>query len=442
VEARPEDVSSAPLPSRQPPTPTEAADRVRALFEQYGRMVYGVCRAMLRDVLEAEDAAQQVFLSAHRALLGGAQVRDPGRWLAAIARNECRQRIGAGMRRPLAIADEDFDALPALVDDEARRAELAELQDAIAALPDRQRQAVVLRYLYGLRYGEVATALGISRPATEALLFRARRSLHGRLRTGAGAALAVPVALRDELAQAIPGFAAGGASGTAAVAGGLLAKLVGSSAGMKVATAAVAVSAAGTVGAVETQRSAVDHREREAVVGVAPSAPAGAELDRSGHGGSGADARRKERDRGELSEGDDPEPTAHANRSGPDDGRPTAEAPKQEADSSDPGPGGAEDHHGGRTESQAQSGSEHRESGKSSGSGSGEQSGSEPEDSSGSGSGKSGSSEHEESSGSGSGKSDDSGPRESSGSGSGGSDGGSDDSRRGSGDGDGDEPHD
>jgi len=442
VEARPEDVSSAPLPSRQPPTPTEAADRVRALFEQYGRMVYGVCRAMLRDVLEAEDAAQQVFLSAHRALLGGAQVRDPGRWLAAIARNECRQRIGAGMRRPLAIADEDLDALPALVDDEARRAELAELQDAIAALPDRQRQAVVLRYLYGLRYGEVATALGISRPATEALLFRARRSLHGRLRTGAGAALAVPVALRDELAQAIPGFAAGGASGTAAVAGGLLAKLVGSSAGMKVATAAVAVSAAGTVGAVETQRSAVDHREREAVVGVAPSAPAGAELDRSGHGGSGADARRKERDRGELSEGDDPEPTAHANRSGPDDGRPTVEAPEQQADSSGPGPGGAEDDHGGRTEPQTSSSSEPPESRDSSGSGSGEQSGSTPEDSSGSGSGKSGSSEHEESSGSGSGKSDDSGPRESSGSGSGGSDGGSDDSRRGSGDGDGDEPHD
>ena len=77
-------------------------------------MVYGVCRAMLRDVHEAEDATQQVFLSAHKAHLEGAVVRDPAAWLVAIARNECRARITAGMRRPLPVADEDLDLLPAV----------------------------------------------------------------------------------------------------------------------------------------------------------------------------------------------------------------------------------------------------------------------------------------------------------------------------------------
>ena len=39
------------------------------LFAEYGRTVHGLCRALLRDRAEAEDAAQQTFLSAHRALL-------------------------------------------------------------------------------------------------------------------------------------------------------------------------------------------------------------------------------------------------------------------------------------------------------------------------------------------------------------------------------------
>ena len=44
------------------------------LYERHGRMAYGLCRAMLRDAHEAEDATQQAFLSAYRALLGGGLV--------------------------------------------------------------------------------------------------------------------------------------------------------------------------------------------------------------------------------------------------------------------------------------------------------------------------------------------------------------------------------
>ena len=93
------------------------------------------------------------------------------------------------MRRPLPVGDE-ARPLPTVCDEQLQRCNSRD-RGALAELPERQRQAVVLRYLYGLRYGEVATALGLSRPATEALLFRARRAL----RCGSGrswARLVVP----------------------------------------------------------------------------------------------------------------------------------------------------------------------------------------------------------------------------------------------------------
>ena len=169
-------------------------------------MVYGICRAMLRDAHEAEDATQQAFLSAHRALLGGARVRDEGGWLATIARNECRARIATGMRRPLSLGDEDLERIADPADEVQRREHAEALRIALADLPERQREAVVLRDLYGLRYGEVATALGLSRAATETLLFRARRAMRQRLRPVVTTALVVPLAVQEGLAQALPGI--------------------------------------------------------------------------------------------------------------------------------------------------------------------------------------------------------------------------------------------
>jgi RNA polymerase sigma-70 factor (ECF subfamily) len=110
-------------------------------------MVYGLCRAMLRDEHDAEDATQQAFLSAYRALLGGARVRDEGAWIATIARNECRGRITAAMRTPLPVAADDLAVLPA-PDDAERRLQADALRRALAELPERQREAVLLRDVY------------------------------------------------------------------------------------------------------------------------------------------------------------------------------------------------------------------------------------------------------------------------------------------------------
>ncbi len=198
-------------------------------------MVLGLCRLLLRNPTEAEDAAQQVFLSAHRALLGGSVPREAAPWLAAIARNECRARIRARMRAPLPLLELPSD-LPDPLASAMRSLDLDAVWSAISRLPRRQRRVLVLRELGGLSYYELARALGVSASSVESLLFRARRQVRSLL-AGANAA-ALPVTLRDELTRLIPGFDPGSA--------GLLARAAALPIGVKLATAAVGVGAVTT----------------------------------------------------------------------------------------------------------------------------------------------------------------------------------------------------
>jgi RNA polymerase sigma factor (sigma-70 family) len=176
---------------------------VGELFAEHGRMVLGLCRLLLRDPIEAEDAAQQAFLSAQQALLRGSVPRDAAAWIGAIARNECRARIHARMREPLTLPELPSD-LPDPLVAAIRAADLEAVWAALGALPRRQRRALLLRELGGLSYHELGCALGVSHSAIESLLFRARRRVRS-LAFGANLAFA-PMAVRDQLAQMIPGF--------------------------------------------------------------------------------------------------------------------------------------------------------------------------------------------------------------------------------------------
>jgi RNA polymerase sigma-70 factor (ECF subfamily) len=212
---------------------------VGELFAEHSRMVLGLCRLLLRNPNEAEDATQQVFLSAHRAVLGGSVPREAPAWLAAIARNECRARIRARMREPLSVPELPSN-LPDPVASAIRTVDLDGLRDALSTLPRRQRRACLLRELGGLSYGELGRALGTSPSAVESLLFRARQQLRMLLRSANAAA--VPLALRDELARLIPGFDPGTV--------GLAARLAAIPVTVKLATAAAGIGAV-TAGAFE-----------------------------------------------------------------------------------------------------------------------------------------------------------------------------------------------
>jgi RNA polymerase sigma factor (sigma-70 family) len=295
-------------------------------------MVLGLCRVLLRDPLEAEDAAQQAFVNAHRALVVGTAVRDEAAWLATIARNECRARIVRRMREPLALSyDELVDAAGTTIESEP--SELSDdVRRALADLPERQREAVILRDVYGLRYQEVGAALGLSRAAVESLLFRARRRLRLRLRPVAGA-LVIPVAMREGLAQALPGFAGTAAVG-AAGASGVIAKLGAAPLAAKVAAGAVAVGA-GTGSVAVLKEDDVSRRPPPASAAVRPAA--GDPVKRVGAGlGSSASTRLEDAEGGgSRGHGDDGDGGGSRERASGGDGQRRADD-----GSSGPGPGG------------------------------------------------------------------------------------------------------
>ncbi len=188
--------SPGPLAS---PDRDSVSVRVGELYEAHGRMVVRLCRLLLRDAVEAQDAAQQTFLSAQRGLLGGSAPRDPRAWLATIARNECLARIRARMREPLP-GGEPVSELPDPFQAVVRKADVRALRAELARLAPAQRDAFVLREIAGLSYDELARLLGVSEPAVESLLVRARRRLRQTLGAAVNVAVA-PVGLRELVAR-------------------------------------------------------------------------------------------------------------------------------------------------------------------------------------------------------------------------------------------------
>jgi RNA polymerase sigma factor (sigma-70 family) len=202
--------ASQPLETYAPGRPERGAARAYAaeLFHEHGAAVERLCRALLRDSTEAEDALQQSFLSAYRSLLGGTAPRDPVAWLMTIARRECLLRIRRRMRDPVG---NGVEAAAAPVDTHAeavRRSELRALWRELHALPQRQRDALLLREVQGLTYDELARELAVTEPAVESLLLRARRQLRGRLSAGFAS---LPLLVRGALERLLEvGGVAGG----------------------------------------------------------------------------------------------------------------------------------------------------------------------------------------------------------------------------------------
>lgn len=145
---------------------------------------------MLGDRDEAEDVAQDAFLrlwrQAPRWRRGEARVDT---WLHRVALNLCYDRLRG--RREI-VADElpelhdQPDPAPAPDEQLQRALDAKRVADALAALPPRQREALVLQYYQELSNAEAAELMGISTEALESLLARARRALRGYLSGQAG----------------------------------------------------------------------------------------------------------------------------------------------------------------------------------------------------------------------------------------------------------------
>jgi RNA polymerase sigma-70 factor (ECF subfamily) len=152
---------------------------------------------MLGDPIEAQDLAQQVFVRVYRAAGSYRAVAQFRTWMFTIVRNlvfnEHRRRSRATLV-PLHPPDSDGPGSgnPAGLDlpDTAGKSPgervleqemMAAIDEAILALPEQQRLAIVLRRYDEFSYEEIAAILKTSVPATKSLLFRARETLRQAL---------------------------------------------------------------------------------------------------------------------------------------------------------------------------------------------------------------------------------------------------------------------
>lgn len=158
----------------------------RALVQRLSPRVLGFAARLLGgDRAEAEDVAQEALVRLWRAApgwrAGEAKVTT---WLYRVVANLATDRLRARGRR----RQDGLDAAPEVADDhpgvvaqliEADRQ--AALSRALSALPDRQREAVVLRHLEGLSNPEIGEVLGVGVEAVESLIARGKRALAAAL---------------------------------------------------------------------------------------------------------------------------------------------------------------------------------------------------------------------------------------------------------------------
>ena len=201
-----------------------------AIVERYRRALLRGARRVLPEG-RAEDALQQALLSAWTALQRGDEVRDLRPWLFRIVHNCALNALRVSgyeydeLHDSLRIADAPGDELE-------RRAVMRQTLASVAALPDRQREALLRTAVSGDPQDEVARSLGLSDNALRQLLHRARVTVRG----AATAITPLPFLTwfagnsRGSLAERIAELAAGAApvgAGTTLAKAGTVAVLAG-----------------------------------------------------------------------------------------------------------------------------------------------------------------------------------------------------------------------
>ena len=194
--------------ARRPVLSTQSDERlvdlVRAGSEPaFETIVERYRRALMRYVSRllpperAEDVVQQAFVNAYEAMQRGDAELNLKPWLYRIAHNTALNALrDRGLRHDQ--LDESIDGVERPDQALERTQGLRDVLVAVQALPNRQRDAIVLRELEGRSYAEIALALGVTDGAVRQLLNRARNSLR------AAAAAITPMPLLTRLASSDP----------------------------------------------------------------------------------------------------------------------------------------------------------------------------------------------------------------------------------------------
>jgi RNA polymerase sigma-70 factor, ECF subfamily len=166
-----------------------------SLVEKYKHPVINVMYRMIRDLDEAEDLAQSVFIRAFQSADRYQASAKFSTWIFTIARHLCLNEIRRRGRHPadsLESSQSENDEQPAKQYQDTRtfsppqaflQGELErKIQEAVAALPEKQRLAISLCQEDELSYEEIAEVLECSVSATKSLIHRGRETLKERLK--------------------------------------------------------------------------------------------------------------------------------------------------------------------------------------------------------------------------------------------------------------------
>lgn len=177
---------------------TEAA--FEELVRRHQQRVFALVGGILRRPEDVEDVAQQVFLKAYLGLKRFDQRAAFSTWLYKIAVNECWDYLRKKKVRPLVyeadLSEEQVSRLDGIVsaarppEGPSDRAETREvLERLLAALPEQDRQLLVLKEMEGFSVQELAEILSLNVNTVKVRLFRARGRVMDiyRRRAGAGA---------------------------------------------------------------------------------------------------------------------------------------------------------------------------------------------------------------------------------------------------------------
>ncbi len=161
------------------------------LVVKYQRKVAAAIRRLVRDDRITEELTQDVFVNVFLALTTYRADGDFAAWLLTIARNAAKSYLRSGQNRqddrPLQEPDDAANAGSIAAapspEEEAMANQLFERIDAeVAALPDVQRQALLMREIDGLDYKAIAAALGQPVNTIKSHIFRARETIASRAR--------------------------------------------------------------------------------------------------------------------------------------------------------------------------------------------------------------------------------------------------------------------
>jgi len=161
----------------------------REFLRRYRDPVYRLVRGAIRDNEEALDVTQESFVAAFAALKRYDRERSFKLWISRIAINKCRdwgrrRAVRSFFSRAQPIEDAfDLASDGASPETEAGdRAELHRTRAAIADLPIKLREALILRGVEGMSQAEAAEVLGVTEKTVETRLYRARTKLTELLR--------------------------------------------------------------------------------------------------------------------------------------------------------------------------------------------------------------------------------------------------------------------